>query len=343
MVVVCGLVLAATAAWGADQDAVRLRYKMKEGDRMVYRKTHTMSQEQTVLGRTISSRFSQTETTAFTVKQVEKNGRLHLTAETQRLQIELEAGPQGRYTYDSQSDTPPAEPRDDADQQAAAPPRADGAGQPRGELAAMLDPLYRRLSRATVTVVLSPTGKILDIQGYKDATRDTRRDSAAGSIAAQMAGEDAYKSRLAELFPILPNDAVQPGDTWEHDLADDSTDAATLHGKEIYTLQHIGSRNGDNDNTPKEGKAGRKNLATLGIRHDLTVEINLNTAQARATGRMEIEESSGTATFNIRQGRLVSAEGHYTFAGTLQITTGGQTLAVPTRQKFTTKIERGEK
>ena len=88
------LLVCSAAAVGADE-AVSFRYKIKKGDRLIYRSTTSMTQKQSFNNMNIETKITQTAVGVRSFEKIDKKGNFHVKQETMRLKVTVDIGPLG--------------------------------------------------------------------------------------------------------------------------------------------------------------------------------------------------------------------------------------------------------
>jgi hypothetical protein len=236
-----------------------------------------------------------------TVDGVDDQGNIHLTSETKRLKVDAVFGPLGKYTFDSESDD-----RDTA-----------------SALGAAATPVFERLSGAMLKAVLSPKGKVTKVEGYKELLADVLKDN---PLAGQFAGGGSDEAAVLETqqqFLELPDKPVSPGDTWETSYEIKLPSLGTFKAKTKY--RYVGP-----------DKVDERTTAKIQATTDMTVDIDLKTDMAEATGKLSTTMSSATIQFDVERGRVLSIDDNFGLEGSMTVTAGGNMIDI--QQKQTQKI-----
>ena len=97
-----GLVLLTMATGLSAQEPTLLRYQPSK-EPLVYRRTSTMKQTQTIMDKKIITEMNQTEIDEWSIAATDKKD-LEIKTETKRLQVKLKIAQVGDYTFDSRKD-----------------------------------------------------------------------------------------------------------------------------------------------------------------------------------------------------------------------------------------------
>ena len=176
------------------------------------------------------------------------------------------------------------------------------------------------------TFAVTPRGKLLKIEGYKELLGDIFKDN---PLAAQFGGggsEEAGKMMFGDYFIDLPEKGVQQGARWD--------------AKEEIKLENLGVIKGKrNFFYEGEGKVGKHMTAKFTFSDELTIDIDIDSGGAKVTGTLTLTESKGTIHFDPKNGRLVSLSHDYRIGGNLNVAAGGQNIPVASDQTEQVRIE----
>jgi hypothetical protein len=286
------------------QDNIKLRYKMKEGEQLPYRKTQKMQQTQTVNNTKVETDIASNEVTVWNLEKVDDKGNLQIKTKNKQLDVKVKIGPLGEYTFDSKK-------------------KENDKG---GMLGGSLTPLYERLSGSSINITISPQGEVKDIKGLKELLGDVLQGN---PIAEQFAGggsEDAAKVNMAEFVPYLPDKAISAGDKWETPFELNMPKIGKAKGKKVYWYQG-------------EGTVGKVKTAKIDIAQEMNFDLNLNMDGAKVTGMLSITNSKGTIHFDPQRGIVVSMTAEYTLSGNINVSINGMDIPVATEQTQTITME----
>ncbi|MCI0642606.1 MAG: DUF6263 family protein, partial [Gemmataceae bacterium] len=269
-----GMILWFVAENAAGQGGQQFRYQPKAGE-LIYRKTQMMTQTQNIMNKEIKQEMSGAEVSVWSVGEANKQGNLEIRSATKHLEAKMKLGPAGDYSFDSR--------KDDNE-------KGSALGQ-------ALTPLYERMGTANLVYTITPQGKVLKIDGYKELIGDAKDNP----IAAQFAGggsEEAAKMGLGELIAQFGEKPVKPGERWEVPFAINLDKLGAAKGKKTYTYEG-------------EGQVGPHKTAKLSVNTELAFDIDIDMGGAKVTGKMSVTDSSGTIHFDPKRGVLVSLKYEY--------------------------------
>src|SRR5207244_10810654 len=140
--------------------------------------------------------------------------------------------------------------------------------------------LYERLRNATLTYTVTPLGKMVKIEGYKELLGDVLKDNPIAAQFAAGGSEEALQIGLAEYIPPLSKEPVRPGSRWEvpYQLNLDKFGKAT--GKRTYTYDG-------------EGEVGKHKTAKITFTTELSFELDIDMGGAKVTGTLSVTQSKG--------------------------------------------------
>ncbi|MCI0378832.1 MAG: DUF6263 family protein [Gemmataceae bacterium] len=286
----------------AGQGGQQLRYQPKAGE-LIYRKVQKMTQTQNIMNKDLKQEMSNTEVSVWSVGEADKQGNLEIRSATKLLVAKMNLEPVGDYSFDSR--------KDDNEKGSA--------------LGAALTPLYERMSTANLVYTISPQGKVLKIDGFKEVIGDAKDNP----IAAQFAGggsEEMAKLALGELVAQFSDKPVNPGGRWEVPFALNFDKFGAAKGKKTYTYEG-------------EGKVGAHKTAKLSLNTEMAFDIDIDMGGAKVTGKMSITDSSGTIHFDPKRGVLVSLKYEYKISGNLNVSAGGMDIPVASEQVQQVTVE----
>jgi hypothetical protein len=184
--------LAALApAWAVPQDKVRLAWKFKEGQTLVFR---SAQKNITSFGGQ-SMEQEQVQTFAFGIKTVDAQGAADV--EMKVTAIAVKASGIQEMEWDSEKDKEAPE-------------------NPQAKM------LSRMIGQA-FQMKMAPSGKVLEVKGMEKLLETMLKDMGPEAQMAamqlkQMFSDDAYKGMMQQMAPQLPETPVAKGDTWKSDF-----------------------------------------------------------------------------------------------------------------------------
>jgi hypothetical protein len=285
-------------------EPIMLRYKASPGDKLVYRTTTSMKQTQVIGEMEIANNMTQTSVADYKVDGIGDDGQIQFTIENTQLKVENVLGPLGKYVYDSTAND-----------------RETGS-----VLSDSLNPLYDALSGVIVQAELTPRGEVVKVSGYKELLADLLKDN---PLAAQFAGggsDDVYKLGLADNFITFSDKPVRPGDQWDVPYELPLPKLGQAAGKRSFT--YVGP-----------DKVGDRPTVKIEVVHDVKFDLDLDSMDAKVSGTLATDTSSGVAHFDPVSGRLVSYKSKHTLSGTLTVVAGDMTIPVKSDQTQETAIE----
>lgn len=305
--------LALIASPAAAAGPIKLQYKFKKGDKLIYRATKKVKKTEVVNNNTFQTLVESRSVDLRTFKRKDKRGNFQFEDETKRVKVDLKvsqivdnkAKPIAAFKYDSQST--------DNDSTSA--------------IGALLTPVLDTLNGATFTVTITPDGEVLPFKGFKElmagvVTKDN--PFAAGY------SDEAYRLEFAESVARLSDKPVKPGDTWTQKYSVKLPNVGTVKGEAKYKYEG-------------EGRIGNRKTVRISATYEGTIEVDAKRAGGKVTGTLTVSDSKGVIHFDPRTGRLVSKERSTRTSGSLNIEAGNNTLTVDSDQTDNLKVELLEK
>ncbi len=287
----------------ADEPIV-LRYQMKEDQPLVYQTKTLVNDSSTVNDQSVESVITSEDISVRSLQKIDEDGHFQIQTENKRMLIKMDIGSLGEYEFDSQSSD-----RDSA-----------------SVLGAALTPVYGRLNGAFLTFTISPRGKVIALSGYHDLIGDVLEDNPIGVQFTGGGSDEAAAAGAAEMFVAFPENALQPGDTWESAYEIPLPNIGQLTGKRVYTFEG-------------PDKVGDRATVKITMTHDLSADLDMEQGPATITGTMSIDDSAGTIQFDPVAGQLISMKSRYELSGNLTATMGDQTFSIAKKQKQSIKVQ----
>ncbi len=291
-----------TATVVSAEDAVTLRYKYGEDDKLIYRTTTTLKQMQTFNNQKFKTDVVSEDISIRTLEEVDKKGGFAIRTENKLLKTTMDIPMQGKYVFDSKSDE-----------------RDKGSA-----IGAAVTPIYDRLNGAILTIKHTPRGKVTAVDGYKELMQGVLKNDPLGAQFA--GGENGALIKFADAFPVMNAKPVQPGDTWVDEYELEMPKLGKAKGKKTYI--YVG----------KDKLAGRATVK-LTVTNELSFDLDLALNGAKTTGNLSISKSSGTIHFDAVKGQLVSMKAEFTMGGNINVAVGGQNIAIQTERVQNVVVE----
>lgn len=293
----CPLLFASAAA--ADKP-VKLQFKMKKGQKLIYRSISTVKKTEEVNTMKIKTDLNTNAITVRTVKGVDKKGNFKLENEMKKVKMTAEIGPLGKYTYDSNSTD----------------------NEKSSMLGSWFTPVFDTVVGATVKVTVQPNGTVLPVKGFQELVAEAVKDS---PMKSQYTNE-AYQVEFSESLVHLPAKAVKKGDTWTHKYEVKLPGIGKSKGSIKYT--HEGA-----------SKVGSRKTIKISAVYEGSVEVNLKRDGQVITGTLTSSDAKGVIHFDPVAGQLVSKSKTSKSTGTLTVDVNGMSIGVETDQTTTQKYE----
>lgn len=286
------------------QDAVMLRYQLAPDDSQIYETSSVMQQKQTVAGQELSTSFTMREVMVRSLRERTDEGNLEIASENKRLYFEANIPQSGEYTYDSTKTE-----------------RESG-----NQLADELNKVFGRLDGATITFTMTPRGEVTSVSGFQELLAEILKENPTGAQFVGGGTDEAQRLALVERLLYLPEEPIQPGDTWEQTASARLPNLGTM--KSQRTFKYEG---------PDE--VGGRKTARISISTEMTFDLKLEQMGTKVTGTLKTTRGQGTAQFDPEAGRLVSSKTTVDLAGELTVQVGDQMIPVQTKQTQTTTTE----
>ncbi len=287
-----------------DAEGVKLVYKFNKGEKTLFRTGGELKQVQTINNQKIETTMNTTSFGSRLVDTVDETGAARIKVKTERMTIKSSIAGQTDYEFDSKST--------ERDKSSA--------------IGAALTPLYERLSGVELELSIAANGEIKDLKGYAEALGDLLKDNPIGAGFTGGGSNDAAKTNAQELFPVMSDKPVKPGDTWGRPVDIDLKGIGKIKGKVTY--KYVGP-----------DKLGERATAKITAITDLSIEINLDVTGAKATGTLTSSNSEATVQFDPAAGRVVSYKSTQTIGGQLSIDVNNMTIPLQSDQTQATTYE----
>jgi hypothetical protein len=289
-------------------EPVLLRYKFARGDQLIYRNTHEEKQNQTILDMKLDSTTKQEVVTSQVVDEIDGDGNAILKTKDVRRKTNMD-GQQGKFDFDSKSTE-----RDTA-----------------SETGAAITPYLERLTGSEYLVKVTPRGTVVEVKGFAELIADLVKDNAYGALlAGVIVDNDGAKHTAQEQLVTFSEKPVAPGDTWEDSIETDLKNIGKLKATATYTYE------GDD-------KVGGRKTVRIGVKTDLTIDLDLDVPGAKITGSMSTTSSEGTVQFDPAAGRIISAKHKISMSGRLNVNAGGMMIPVDNSEEHVNTSELLEK
>lgn len=291
----------------ADDEAILLRHRYEKDHPLIYRTTAETEQVQSFMGQKVTMTMKQTDVTQRSLETVNEDGNLRVKSENKQLLTTMKSA-LGEYKFDSKV----AE-------------REKGSA-----LSAALNPIYERLSGATLTMVITPRGEVKEVEGLDMLLADVLKDNPLGAQFAGGGSKGAARLSQQESSDQLPEQPVKKGDKWEIPYEMDLPKLGKVTGKRVYTFEDV-------------DKVGERETVRLGVTLEMSFDLAIEMGGAKVTGKMSVSDSSGTVHFDPKRGETVSKKAKYTISGDLTVDAGGNIIPVRSDQTQSVTVELLEK
>ena len=147
-------------------------------------------------------------------------------------------------------------------------------------------------------------------------------------LLKKILNEDALKQMADPTFGIVPGKPVAKGDTWTRESTINLGPIGSYKGVYKYTLEGFDEKN--------------KDLAKIKIETTLTYSPPTDPGEGLPfkikEAKLTSKDAKGSATFDIKKGRLEKSEQSLSLTGDLQIEIGGMATKVELNQKQETTV-----
>ena len=174
-----------------------LRYKFKQGDKLVSSMNQVMDIKMNVVGQNVEMKMDQQIEMSQVVKAVDSAGVADIVQKITRIRVEMNGPPGSSMKYDS------------ADKK-----------KPEGALA-QIAPLFKTLTRAEFSVKMAPTGKLVDVQVPDQIFKELEAVPAAAMLQG-MFKKESFTQMLRQAATIFPATQIKKGETWTNSFSVDN-------------------------------------------------------------------------------------------------------------------------
>jgi hypothetical protein len=302
-IVICSFISSARA-----DEAVLLKYKLAQGDKLIYRISDSMKQTQSVMGMKLENSAIQESIVSRVVDAVDGEGKATLKARAELRKLTAEFTGAGKFEFDSKSD------------------KRDTGSQ----LGATLTPILERLTGSDYQLFVNPRGQVVEVKGLAELVADLIKDNPTLGILAGAGDNTAARLTEQEWFPILSEKPVAVGDKWEVPVDMELPKIGKLKGKTVFTCEGA-------------DKVGDRKTVRIGVTTDHTFELNAEQGGAKVSGTLTTTSSTGTVQFDAEAGRVVSIKRTFGMSGQLSVDVNGMAIPVDSQQEQTLALELLEK
>lgn len=170
-----------------------------------------------------------------------------------------------------------------------------------GEASKAASATFQALKGKTISVTLTPGGKVVKIDGTEEIINSAADDEMQKKMLEGILGEDAMSSLLSQSFGFYPDKPVKAGDSWSSSMSLKSPYSITANN--TYTLTKV------------EGKKAYINIAgTLKTDSSSTMKINGIELNIDITG-----DITGTSEVDIDTGMPMVTTSTQTLKGNVQM------------------------
>jgi Family of unknown function (DUF6263) len=273
------LALLASAAPAAYGQGVTLKYRWTKGESLTYRMGQQTATTVTGMPGISEVKLEQNMTIVLriTVEDVAADGTATLRQTFESVKMEMN-GPMGRVSYDTAAPSSIANPMVQAMRQ-----------------------IFTGMVGASITIVQAADGSVRKVEGatkvMDQITKSAQSDPAAAAAAQGMKSilsDEAVQATLEQSFSKLPAAAVQPGETWQAQLAMGNETVGRVAGDVKFTLKAV------------EG-AGEAAVAQIAVALTVTQDVAPPPAANGMIVKMGEGKGTGDIAFDVAKGRIVKS------------------------------------
>jgi len=198
-------------AAGPVQAQTKLRYKLKEGDKLDYVMDQKMKMSMSLGGKDVDIKVNQQMEMTWNVAAVDAQGNAKVKMKIGRMKMNMD-GPTGNVEIDSKDDK-----------------------QPDDQVGMILSQVVNAIAGMEMDFTLSPSGKMTDAKIPEAVLKKLKNLPGADQGIGNMLSEDNLKNMVQGNL-TFPEDAVEKGATWKqkHDV---KLPFGKMAGKMKYTYQ----------------------------------------------------------------------------------------------------------
>jgi len=204
------LAVAFVLSAGPAHAQTKLRYKLKEGEKLEYVMDQKMKMAMSVGGKDININMNQVVDMRWTVGAVDSDGNAKVQVKFTRVKIAMD-GPMGNVEIDSADDKRPDDP-----------------------VGMILGQVVQAISGMEMDFTLTPTGKIQDVKIPEAALKKLQNLPGADQIGSMFTGDNLKNMVQGNLS--FPEEAVEKGKSWDQ-KQDVKMPFGKLSGNMKYTYQ----------------------------------------------------------------------------------------------------------
>lgn len=280
------------------QEPVLLQYKFSAGKPLTYLTRNSMTQTTKVLNQETKTEMETEMFSELTLNKQEESGLFQLEHHHQKFKTEMDVTGLLNYKFDSETPKVKSE----------------------GILETQLDPVFKKLGKAKLSLSMQPNGKVVKVTGYQELLDEVLKTNPFMKQFLNNFSDESAQTEFSEMFPELSPQPVKPGDSWEIDFDQSMGEWGSLKGKKKY--RYLGNNEVE----------GRK-CVTLSVDYNAEINLDLDQGLAKVKGTLKITDSKGTIDFDPVAGEVVQVESLYKIAGNMKVDSGGRVLDVETNQE----------
>jgi hypothetical protein len=195
-----------------------------------------------------------------------------------------------------------------------------------GGLGGDLDKLMEKTKGASLTITMTPEGKVKKVDGFdaffKQVIAGIGAQDEISQLLKEMIKEETFTKGVEHSFALVPEKAVKKGDTWTRQMTFPLGPLGDL--KSNYEFSYDGKADGGDKIDFKQS------LQYVPPKGDFAGLFKVT------KGNLKAEQSKGTAIFDGNKGRLVNSSEMMVVRGTLTLDAAGQEAALDLTMEINT-------
>jgi len=292
---------AAPAPAPAAGDKVELRWKFEKDKPFYQEMTTKTQQEMKVMGMEVKQTQEQTFYFSWAYKEEDKDKNTVVIQKIEgvKLRIDIAGNP---ITFDS-----------------ANPTAANNA----------LAEFFKALVGTEFKLTLDKDMKVVKVEGREDFVKKlTQANQQMEGLLKKILNDEAIKQMADPTFGMVPGKPVAKGESWTRDSTINLGPIGSYKGSYKYTLEGFDEKN--------------KDLAKIKIETTLTYAAPTEPGDGLPfkikDAKLSSKDAKGTATFDVKKGRLENSNQSLSLEGELNIEIGGMPTKVELKQKQETTV-----
>jgi hypothetical protein len=206
--------LASLVLASAAQAQTTLRYKFKEGEKLVYVVDQDQKMSMNLLGMDVDMKTSMVMEMTWDTIKVDQDGNATAKVTMTRVKLIMEGGPIGKVEVDSTDKDEPDEP-----------------------LPKIFSQIAKAMGSMEMTFTADPTGDVRDVKVSEGTLKKLKKLPGIPGGGGDMFGPDSFKSIVhGSIIIPVPRDPVAKGKSWSH-KTEQKTGMGKMSGETKYTYE----------------------------------------------------------------------------------------------------------